>query len=146
MDFSNIPVLWQRTSPEEVADLISDNPLTRQAVAKAIQEERSAARPYVQSCTDARWADEPGIQQRIHAITLNGVNVTAVCVGFNTAEGWAELLITAGVHPDGRPRMILNQDRSHPAPLTVRVCGNVQVTMTGALNQVYDHADHAFAR
>lgn len=145
MDFSNIPVLWQRTSPEEVACSISDDKTTQNAVAKAIQEERRAARPYVQSCTDARWADEPGIQQRIHAITLNGVDVTIVCVGFNTAEGWVELLITAGQHPDGRPRAIFNQDRRQPAPLTVRVCGNVQVIMTGALNQVYDHADHAFA-
>jgi len=101
----------------------------------------------VQSCTDARWADEPGIQQRIHAITFNGTDVTSVCVGFNTVEGWVELLITAGTHPDGRPKMILGRDRLHPAPLVARVCGDVQVVMSGALNQVAERAaDYSVAR
>lgn len=143
IDFSNLPVLWQR-NPEDIALLISDNPTTHLAISQAIHAEREAARPYIQSCTDAHWADEPGIQQRVHAVTLNGVDVTAVCVGFNTTEGWVELLVVAGSNPDGRPRMILNQDRRQPAPLTVRVVGDVQVQMTGVLNQVY--ANHEAAR
>ena len=133
MNFSDNPVLWQRT-PASVAAGITDEPVVQKAITRAIEEERLAARPYVRSCTDAVWADEPQVQERIHAITVNGVNVTAVCVGFNTHEGWAELLITAGVHPDGRPRWVPNQRKN--GPLTVRVIGVVQVEMTGALNQI----------
>jgi hypothetical protein len=133
MDFSDNPVLWQRT-PVSVAADISHEPVVQQAITKAIEAERAAARPYVRSCTDAVWADEPQVQERIHAITVNGVDVTAVCVGFNTDEGWAELLITAGVHADGRPRWVPNRRRN--GPLTVRVTGSVQVEMSGALNPV----------
>ena len=143
VDFSNLPVLWQRT-PAAIAQEISPNSVVQEAIAQAITEERLAVRPYVQSCTDAHWADEPGIQQQVHAVTLNGVDVTAVCVGFNTTEGWVELLVVAGSNPDGRPKMILNQDRRQPAPLTVRVVGDVQVQMTGVLNQVYANHEAAW--
>lgn len=133
MDFSDNPVLWQRT-PASVAAGISDEPVVQQAIIEAIEAERAAARPYVRSCTDAKWADDPKVQEQIHAITVNGVNVTSVCVGFNTYEGWAELLITSGVHADGRPRWVPNQLRN--GPLTVRVIGAVEVKMTGALNPI----------
>ena len=148
IDFSNLPVLWQRT-PEAVASSLTDHHVAQELIAEAIRAEREAARPYVQSCTDARWADEPGIQERVHAVTLNGVDVTAVCVGFNTTERGDEVLVVAGSNSDGRPKMILktilNQDQQlQPAPLTVRIVGDVQVQMTGVLNQVY--ANHEAAR
>lgn len=139
MDLSDNPVLWQRT-PAAIAQEISPNSVMKEAIAQAITAERTAARPYVQSCTDARWADDDTQQPRIHSITLNGVDVTPVCVGFNTTAGWAELLITGGVHPDGRPKMIVNRARS--SVLTVRVSGDVQVIMTGAVAQARQHVAH----
>lgn len=133
MDFSSNPVLWQRT-PVSVAADISDEPVVQQAIVNAIEAERAAARPYVRSCTDARWADERDVQDRIQCIQVNGVDVTAVCVGYNTEEGWAELIVTAGVHEDGRPRWVPNRRRN--GPLTVRVIGQVQVEMVGAVGIV----------
>ncbi len=139
MDLSDNPVLWQR-SPATIASTISPNSTIQDAIVKAIADERAAARPYVQSCTDARWADDEVAQPRIHSVTLNGVDVTSVCVGFNTTAGWVELLITGGSHPDGRPKMIVNRARS--SVLTVRVSGDVQVIMTGAVAQARQHAAH----
>lgn len=143
MDLSDNPVLWQRT-PQEIAGVITSDPQIRDAIVGVIALERQAARPYVQSCTDARWADDEVAQPRIHSVTLNGVDVTSVCVGFNTTAGWVELLITGGSHPDGSPKMIVNRARS--SVLTVRVSGDVQVTMTGAVAQARQYAAHEAIR
>lgn len=135
------PELWQN-DPEQIATRFADgheiNGNLVPALAALIQEERLAARPYVRSCTDAQWATEPGIQDHVHAIFFNGINVSNICVGFNTGEGWVELILTAGTHDDGRPVMLPN--RSRTAPLTVRLLGDVEVQMTGVLNGVAHQA------
>lgn len=147
VDLSDNPVLWQRTPHEIASSIFTDEAFTKEAartaVADVIKVEREAAKRYVQSCTDALWADTPGVQESVHSITLNGVDIKAVCVGFSTAEQWAELLITAGSYPNGSPRMILN---SQHMPLTVRVLGDVQVVMTGTLNGVLQFAHYEAAR
>lgn len=141
-NLSDDPVLWQK-SPAEIANSvlpleITDNSI-HTAVAGAIQQERDAVRPYVRSCTDVQWATEPGAQERIHKVILNGTDVTAVCVGFNTVEGWVELLVSAGSDANGFPRLVLNRhpDPLRRVPLTVRVMGDVHVVMmTGTFKQV----------